>query len=85
MSVANVHHLGQSLTVNSLEAILEDWDMSRRVCFFELCRLVLALEHVDLNVFVVEAGDMAVEQEGATVRVQAKANDIDLVCIDTSD
>ena len=83
--VAHVHHLNEGRPVHGLSPVLQDRHVHRGVRLLEVLGPVLALQHVDLDVFVVEAGDLAVQQQGATVSVQGEPNNVDFVRLNTFD
>ena len=58
--VAHMHHLDESGAVHGVTAILDDRHMHRRVGFFELFSLVIALKHVNLYVLMVQSGNLTV-------------------------
>jgi len=83
--VAEVHHLDEGRAVDRVRAVLEDGHVHAWVRSDELLCLVLALEHVNLDVLKLDLTDQAVELEGAAVSVEREANYVDLVLLDTFD
>ena len=76
ISVRNVHHLNQSASIDTLVAVLKDWHVHGRVRLFEIFSHVLAPQHVDFDVLVVQSRDLAVELQGAAVGIQLEANNV---------
>ena len=64
-----MHHLNHGRTVNGVCSVLQYRDVHTWMCFDEVLCLVLAFEHVDLDVLEVQLADQAVELEGAAVCV----------------
>ena len=59
-------------------------NLHARVGLDELFSLMLAFEHIDLDVLELQLADQAVELEGAAIRIERKANDIDFILLDAS-
>ena len=81
ISVVNMKHLCERRSIDCLVAILENWYVSRGVCLLELWCMIFAFEHIDFNILVIKPGCLAIEKEGTAVRIQAKADNIDLIGI----
>ena len=85
VTIANVHHLNHSRTVNGVCSVLQYWNVHTWMRFDKFLCLMLAFEHVDLDVLEVQLVDQAVELEGTAVCVYCKADYINSVLLDALD